>query len=143
MREHPDVEHRPLKEDLNTALELLKKWYEKRQGSYPDFGYTLFLMTHMEDFPELEGFVVYVNGEPKAFSLWGRMDDEYAIHIACKDLGLPFLQDYTRHVTYSDMLKMGFKYVNDGGDCGLDGLRVYKSKLRPRFIIPIYSLVRK
>ncbi len=121
-------------------LEVIKEWYKKRPNTeFTDFGYTLWLIKNYQLFNDLHPNVVYLGKEPVCFSLWGELDDETAVHIISKDKGIPYLQDYIRMKVYKEMLEKGFKYVNDGGDAGSHELRRYKQKLRPKFILPIWS----
>lgn len=143
-REHDQIDYVEAKPD--EAVEVVSRWYQKSpRKSFTDFGYTIWLAENFREFPDLRARVVEVQGRPVAFSLWGELDQErgLAIHLICKDVGWPYLQDYTRYRTYQEMAAWGFKYVNDGGDAGLEGLRIYKLKLRPFLIIPIWSWVRR
>jgi hypothetical protein len=124
------------------AITVIKRWYERHKESCTDFGYTLWFAKNLKLFPDIHSNIAYIKDEPVAFSLWGELDKETAIHIISKDRGIPYLQDYIRHLTYTEMLSKGFTMVNDGGYSGDDGLRRYKEKLRPEFIIPIYSWVK-
>lgn len=128
------------------AFEVVESWYAKRladriENEFHDFGYTLYLAKNFEKL-NLEGRVVKVKGEPKAFSLWGKLNDRTAIHLIAKDLGIPYLQDYLRYKTYEEMKSKRFRYVNDGGT-PTEGIRIYKLKLRPYLIYPIWSWVRE
>lgn len=124
--------------------EIVKQWYQKSlRKEFSDFGYTRWLTLNYDEFSDLHPRVVMVDEEPVAFSLWGELREGLGIHLICKDLGWPYLQDYTRAMTYAEMEAQGFTTVNDGGDCGIHGINVYKHKLRPKFIVPIYSWVRK
>ena len=142
LKEHPDAyytEAGPI-----GATEVVEAWYKRnKQQEYYDFGYTMWLAGFFGLFEDLRARLVKVAGAPVAFSLWGQIDNQTAIHLICKDLGWPYLQDYARYMTYEEMLEQGFTEVNDGGDAGLHGLRVYKLKLRPKLIIPIYSWVKR
>ena len=141
-RTYPTVEYAEAKRP-EECWEVVKRWYRRSaQETFGDFGYTEWLAWNYDVFPDLRARVVRVEGSPVAFSLWGELREDLAIHLVCKDLGWSYLQDYTRFQTYSEMLEEGYDAVNDGSDCGREGLRIYKLKLRPRFIIPIYSWVR-
>jgi len=139
-RDHKDVKYAPA--ETKEAYHIIKTWYTNKVGDFADFGYTLWLSLNFVVFDDIRARVVYIDGLPSAFTLWGELNEDTAIHVICKDLGIPFLQDYTRYMTYQEMLEEGFKWVNDGSDVGIHGLRVYKLKLRPRYIIPIYSWIR-
>ena len=121
----------------------MKRWYEiSEREQFTDFGYTEWLTHNFHEFvPDLKPRVVTVEDVPVAFSLWGTIRPGLGIHLICKDIGWPYLQDYIRYRTYLEMKEAGIKLVNDGSDCGEAGIRAYKSKLRPRFIIPIYSWI--
>jgi len=124
------------------ALEVVENWYAgRREGEYGDFGYTIYLAKNFHRF-ELNANVVEMKGEPKAVSIWGKLDEESAVHLVAKDLGCPYLHDYLRRKTYADMIEKGFKFANDGG-APTEGIRIYKTKLRPFLIFPLYSWVRE
>jgi len=142
-------EHEPVYEECSVgdAFKVVVEWYERgKRKEYSDFGYTLWLAENFDVFDDLRARCVYLDGEPRAFTLWGIIDwgplRPLGVHLICKDLGIPFLQDYTRYATYREMRGLGIKYVNDGGDAGVEGIRTYKLKLRPYLVIPIYSWVR-
>lgn len=143
-RDNPDVAY--VQAGDKEAYEIVKEWYNSRietsLGDFADFGYTVWLSLNFKVFDDIRARVVLIDGIPKAFTLWGELNENTAIHVICKDLGIPFLQDYTRYMTYQEMVEEGFRWVNDGSDVGLHGLRIYKLKLRPRYIIPIYSWIR-
>jgi len=131
--------------DPEIAFDIVASWYQKsNRDEFTDFGYTMWLVQNYEMFPDLKARFVYLNGEPVAFSLWGVLPSGIAIHLICKDaIGQPYLQDYTRMMTYKEMVSDGLELVNDGSDCEVPGIRRYKLKLRPKYIIPIYSWERK
>lgn len=123
--------------------EVVKAWYEKsNRKTFTDFGYTKWLTENYHLFENLHPRIVCSGEKPLAFSLWGELTEELAIHLVCKDVGYPYLQDYVRQRTYDEMLEKGFKTVNDGGDCGIYGIRRYKEKLRPKFIFPVWSWLK-
>ena len=127
-----------------TAWEVIKQWYQKsKRDEFTDFGYTRWLSQNYEEFEDLRARLIYVNYKPVGFSLWGSLSKTEAVHLICKDVGYPYLQDFIRKQTYREMLLSGFKTVNDGRDCGIHGIRMFKMKLRPKYILPIYSWVRK
>lgn len=130
--------------DEGDARAVIEKWYgNSKRKEFTDFGYTLWFAEHLRHskrtFPDLRSRFVFVNDEPVAWSLWGTLNSETGIHVICKDIGWPYLQDYTRMMTYKDMIEAGLKTVNDGSDCGEHGIRMYKLKLRPKFIIPLWT----
>lgn len=126
-----------------TPLHVVEDWYRKsHREKVTDFGYTMWLTENYDKFESLHPRIVCIGAKAVAFSLWGELSEGLGIHLICKDLGYAYLQDYTRFMTYSEMLEKGFKLVNDGGDCNEYGIRVYKLKLRPKFIIPIWSWIR-
>lgn len=130
--------------DPELGWSVVKEWYLKSgRGEFTDFGYTRWLTLNYAEFEDLHPRVVLVDERPVAFSLWGELGEGLGIHLVCKDIGWPYLQDYTRHMTYSEMKALGFNMCNDGGDAGEDGIRIYKLKMRPKFIAPIYSWVRE
>jgi hypothetical protein len=139
-RDHPEFLFKEA--DTSNALLVIKDWYERR-GAQPDFGYVLWFAKNLNLFKDIHSNIGVIKEKPVAFSLWGELDDETAVHIISKDRGIPYLQDYMRSLTYEDMTKKGFTMVNDGGDIGDAGLYQYKLKLRPKFIIPIYSWTSK
>lgn len=119
---------------------IIKRWYGvSKRLKFTDFGYTVWLAENFREFKDLKARIVRLGDKPVAFSLWGKLWNNVAIHLICKDVGIPYLQDFTRYSTYKEMEGEGIELVNDGSDCGEYGIRVYKTKLRPRFIIPIYS----
>lgn len=135
------VERKPLHPE--DPFQVIRNWYNKgSRQSYSDFGYTLWLANEYEKF-DLKPILVYAEDQPIAFSLWGVLNDRTAIHLICKENGWSYLQDYIRYITYEDILAEGLPLINDGGDADIDGLRIYKTKLRPKFIIPIYSWCKK
>ena len=143
---HPDNYYgvEPLRDREGKAWEIVKKWYQISQRSeFTDFGYTEWLTKNLEVFEDLNPRVILVGDEAVAFSLWGTIRSGLGIHLICKDIGWPYLQDYTRYCTYLEMKEAGIELVNDGSDCGEAGIRAYKSKLRPKFIVPVYSWIRE
>jgi len=127
------------------AKEIVMNWYQKSfREEFTDFGYTMWLAENYEMFPDLKARFLYLNDKPVAFSLWGELSSKMAIHLICKDsVAQDYLQDYARMMTYKEMVGDGFETVNDGSDCGEPGIRHFKLKLRPKYIVPIYSWVRK
>jgi len=126
-----------------TALDIVGEWYKKSdRQKFTDFGYTMWLTRNHDAFKSLHPRLVCEGATPVAFSLWGELSENLAIHLICKDVGWPYLNDYVRYMTYSEMRDKDFELCNDGGDAGEHGIRVYKTKLRPKFIIPVYSWVR-
>lgn len=123
------------------SIEMLKQWYQKHYAALQDFGQTIYTLEHFSDLG-LEGDVFYINDAVKGISLY-QTNMTKAIHITSKDMGQPFLQDYMRFYTYEKLLDKGVTTVYDGSDCDDQGLAVYKLKLRPKLIIPIYSLAPK
>lgn len=141
-REHPDIRYTDAGRKKD-ALKVVTKWYKtSNREEFGDFGYTLWLTENYDVFQDLEPRWVYDGDRPVAFSLWGRLTEDTAIHIVSKDWGWPFLQDYLRVMTYREMLEEGLTTVNDGSDCGEHGIRMYKLKLRPKYIIPVWSWVK-
>ena len=129
--------------DSKECWEVVKTWYEKsNRKAFTDFGYTKWLIENYHRFNPIHPRVVSRDGKPLALSLWGELTEETAIHLICKDVRVPYLQDYIRHMTYSEMLEKGFETVNDGGNCGEQGIDVFKQKLRPKFILPVWSWIR-
>jgi len=141
-RDNPKVRVAPF--ERGEALNLLEEWYSAgKRREYSDFGYTLYLVEHFEDFGDLEGFLVYLDCDTVGgLSVWGRLGPDTAIHLVCKTRSDPFLHDFTRYKTYEVMADKGFKYVNDGSDVGIPGIRIYKTKLRPWLIYPVWSWFR-
>ena len=140
---HPNAEYNTTRHEYEEGLQSVIKWYEKsKRKEFTDFGYTQWLVENYHLFKNLYPRVVTCDGKELAFSLWGELEEGLAVHLICKDVGLPYLQDWTRYKTYDEMRNCGFKMVNDGGDCNIHGIRRYKEKLRPRFIIPLYSWLR-
>jgi len=84
---------------------------------------------------------IYTN-KLHGISLWGELKEGIAIHLLCCDSGMGFAQDYLRYKTYQDMISSGYRLVCDGSDLGDEGLRKYKTKLRPYLIIPFFTLRR-
>lgn len=124
--------------------QVVKQWYQKsNREEFTDFGYTRWLTLNYEEFDDLHPRIVLVDGLPMAFSLWGELREDLGIHLVCKDVGWPYLQDYTRYRTYEEMKALGFNMCNDGGDAGEEGIRIYKTKLRPKFIVPVWSWARE
>lgn len=147
-RNHPSVEW--VRAEMSDAFYFIEKWFIKRYkklGSnveIPDLGHTVYLTSNYDAFPELRAKVIIIQGEVKAFSLWGPLTPDRSVHIILKcDTSLTYLSDYARYRTYLDMLVDKFIEVNDGGDMGVHGLRMYKLKLRPKYVIPLYSWVIK
>lgn len=133
--------------DKEDVFEVIKVWYEKHKNSnnsqMEDFGYTLYFAENYSLFDDLKVRITTVDERKASVSIWGGLNETVAVHLISKDLGIPYLQDYTRMETYNEMLKEGYRIVNDGSDVSLSGLRIYKTKLRPRYIIPIFSLERE
>jgi len=124
--------------------EVVKQWYKiSSRKQFTDFGYTEWLTLNLDEFLDLKPRLLCIDEKPVGFSLWDKLTEDTGIHLICKDVGWPYLQDYIRYRTYLEMKEAGLKYCNDGSDAGEAGIRAYKSKLRPRFIIPIYSWVRE
>jgi len=144
IRDHPHIEYTRTSDEYQGVYKVVKRWYEKsHREEFTDFGYTMWLVSNFATFEGLRGRIILDEGEPIAFSLWGELNEGLGIHLICKDVGYPYLQDYTRYMTYSEMLEKGFRLVNDGSDAGEHGINVFKHKLRPKFILPAYSWVRK
>jgi len=126
------------------AWEVVKQWYRtSKREEFTDFGYTQWLTQNFAIFPDIHRKIVKINDKAVGFSLWGHLNDQMAIHVIAKDTGIPYLQDYLRMMTYKDMIEAGYQTVNDGSDCGEHGIRMYKMKLRPKLIVPIWSWVLK
>jgi len=144
-REHRSVSYEVLSpDDSPIARYIVERWYEiSKRSEFTDFGYTMWLSDRFGEFHDLRARVVYADGEPVAFSLWGVLRPGLGVHLVCKDVGWPYLQDYARYMTYREMLGEGLVMANDGSDCNEHGIRMYKLKLRPRFIVPIWSWVRE
>ena len=139
-------EHSPVFVDNRTseeAWEVVKQWYRKsKREEFTDFGYTEWLAKNYKVFEDLRARFVVVNDKIVGFSLWGELSKKLGIHLIAKDAGMPYLQDYLRMETYKEMLSQGLLEVNDGSDCGIEGLRIYKLKLRPKWIVPIWSWMK-
>ncbi len=143
---HPDTFYgeEPFHADDVDPWEIVKKWYQvSKRKEFTDFGYTEWLTHNFEQFEDLKARVGIADGQDVAFSLWGIIRPGLGIHLICKDIGWPYLQDYTRYRTYQEMKETGLNYCNDGSDAGENGIRVFKTKLRPKFITPIYSWIRE
>jgi hypothetical protein len=128
----------------DTALSIVKEWYRMNKEDVTDFGYTLWLSQHFWWFPDMRCIILKVNSKAVGCSIWGVLDRDTAIHLICKTTtGDLYSNDFLRYETYKQMKQLGYVYCNDGSDCGSDGIAAYKRKLRPKFIIPIYSWIRK
>jgi hypothetical protein len=123
------------------SIEMLKQWYQKHYTALQDFGQTIYTLEHFSDLG-LEGDVFYINDAVKGISLY-QTNMTKAIHITSKDMGQPFLQDYMRYYTYEKLSRAGVRTVYDGSDGDQPGLAIYKLKLRPTLIIPIYTVTPK
>ena len=140
---NPSAAYHYARIEYEEGLQSVIRWYEKsKRKEFADFGYTNWLVENYHLFKNLRARVVTLGDVELAFSLWGALEDRMGVHLICKDVGLPYLQDWTRYRTYDEMRNCGFKMVNDGGDCNVHGIRRYKEKLRPRFIIPLFSWLR-
>lgn len=126
------------------ALEVVSRWYSTSQReNFTDFGYTMWLLENFHLFPDLRARLLCLDEKAIGFSLWGQLTEGTGIHIISKEVGMPYAQDVLRAFTYQEMKEAGLKYCNDGSDAGEHGIMVYKHKLRPRYIIPIYSWIRE
>jgi len=122
--------------------EWLMNWYKNRLGqTHYDFGYVMWIAWNMNWFNDLRVFLaVDRKYEVRGVSVIGKLCPGRAIHLICKADDVPYLSDFLRRETYYwAFSEKGYEYVHDGSDVGLPGLRKYKLKLRPRFILPIYS----
>jgi hypothetical protein len=134
-------------------LELLKQWYSQYGKDVTDYGYTSKLVEEWNGFKSdkfdelgLQARALYIDDKIVSLSMWGKLCDGMAVYIVCKSLKAPYISyfvgDFVRWNTYIEMISYGYRYVNDGGDLGLEGLKKYKMKFRPVDVIDIYSLVR-
>lgn len=119
------------------AYKILLDWYKKKKTD--DYGYVKWFVENLDLYKDIHADIGYINANPVAFSVWGELWTDTSVHIISKDRGIPYLQDKMRMEIYNDMIDRGFVYCNDGGDAGVHTLRMYKLKLRPRYIIPIWS----
>lgn len=148
VRDNKYIQFVDLKPEI--AIQFLFSWYEKRfdkdkeeKRVYHNPLIEFYLIKNKERYPGMRLKGLYTNEELIGITLWGKLSSDTAIHIICRDNGVVYAHDYLRARTYMEMLDEGYVYVNDGSDLGLEGLRKYKSKLRPHLIIPVYSGVKK
>jgi len=143
VRDHPQTGSTSSQDGTNIALQIIGEWYHKsKRKEFTDFGYTEWLARNYPLFKDLHPTFVWVDGKAVGFSLWGKLSPNTGIHLIAKDSGMPYLQDYLRMDTYRQMIANGLLYCNDGSDCGIEGLRIYKLKLRPKWIVPIWSWMK-
>jgi len=123
------------KEDATAVID---DWYGKHSQT-EDADYTIWFAMHFDTFPDIHANIGYINGKPSAFSVWGELTEDTSAHIVSKTTGTTYLQDKMRMCVYNDMIEKEFVFCNDAGDNGIHELEMYKRKLRPEFIIPIWS----
>lgn len=138
------IDNPPIEDMIN----LLKEWYQDREGEQSDMGYTVQLIYQNRDTFKSYSLVyrgLYIGTKLMNISIYGKLDQDTAIFIVCKSLKLIdetiiyFIGDYVRSLVYNEILNSGMHLVNDGSDLGHEGLVKYKMKFRPIEVFNIYS----
>lgn len=133
-------EERPLCNDnVDDAFAVLEKWREGREdeGDYKESKEAL----ELKDFLELNGYMIYVDGKPAAYTMGEGISKKstYVIHIE-KALGeyKGIYQFINR--AYAAVLPKCYKYINREQDLGDEGLRQAKMTYRPAGFIKKYRV---
>ena len=122
-------------DDVPDCKELLKHWRHRQGRKHPfllDWGYTLAALDQFQWWSKdiLRGWCVEIDGQIDAFGLVGEMQPDLAqFFVAKADPELPDLSYYLRWRIYDAL--SAYRWVNDAGDLGLDGMRQFKQKFRP------------
>ena len=143
------AQFRPLVANDIEGCHVLLKYWRKRQGRrHPfllDWGYTRAALDAFVDWPSefLSGWCVEIDGEVEAFALAGVLQGEVAqFFVAKTNPDILGLSEFLRWRVYQQL--SDYKWVNDAGDLGLDGLRQFKLKFRPVDRLQVFSAeVRK
>lgn len=140
---------RPLLAADIEGCHILLKYWRKRQGRrHPflfDWGYTRAALDAFAQWPAefLKGWCVEIDGEVEAFALAGDIHSEMAqFFVAKTNPDILGLSEFLRWRVYHAL--SDYKWVNDAGDLGLNGLRQFKMKFRPVDRLQVFSAeVRK
>ena len=142
-REHRSQFRPLLVEDVEACQELLKYWRKRQGRKHPfllDWGYTKAALDAFDRWSSefLNGWCLEVDGQVKAFALVGEMLPQMAhFFVAKTDPDVWGLSEYFRWQVYQTLLH--YRWVNDAGDLGLEGLRQFKMKFRPVDRLQVFS----
>lgn len=133
-------EERPLtQENMDDAFQILKQWKEGREdeGDYTASKEAL----ELADFLELNGYMVYVDGSPAAYTMGEGIANHstYVIHIE-KALGQYRGIYQFINQAYASVLGTKYKYINREQDLGDEGLRQAKLTYRPSGFVKKYRV---
>jgi len=148
---HCDFDWHPLSlADKASVLSLFNSWIKQRRATCGDDIYCGMLEDSHKVIKDalanykqlnLEGIVVGVNKEIKAFSFGYRLnDDTFCILYEITDLSIKGLAQFIFR-KFSQELK-GYKYINIMDDSGLENLKKTKLSYKPACLIPAYIATR-
>ena len=133
------------KANMDECLAINAKWYGEREKTEEIDGEQLALKIAFEHYDALglDGGIMRIDGKAVAFGIGIPFNDEIYLDLFRKalneyrDINTAFMQEFMkRHCR-------GYKYINDAEDMGIPGLRLFKSKLHPKFMIPFYTVTMK
>ena len=144
---HPDCQALPLDETTRVAaFWLLRQWYETRLASDPlsDFHLEQIALERAFAFQAqlgIEGLVLMEHGQPLAFAIGSRLNDEtFDIHFekAREDVDGAYAainQAFAQHLQekYPEL-----KWLNREDDLGIEGLRKAKLSYNPHHLVEKY-----
>ena len=133
-------EERPLgKDNIDDAFHVLNSWREHRDddGDYEASKEAL----ELKDFLGLNGYMVYVDGRPAAYTMGEGIakNTTYVIHVE-KAIGhYKGIYQFINQA-YASVLPKNFHYINREQDLGNEGLRQAKMTYRPSGFIKKYRV---
>lgn len=152
-KEKHKIEKIPLKKSITPVIHLIGKWRKnainKRDFSYINMksdklGARFFgkydkksyeKNNKIVDFSDVVSSVLKVDGKIASFNLGFplgiyKKQTVFAHAIGICDLSIPHLAEFSQHLFWKKIQKLGYKYVNDGPTWKKD-LMIYKDKFKP------------
>ncbi len=135
-------ESRPItRENIGDAIKVYRKWLEDSASMEDSKRYEgAALRCAFEEFEEigLDGLIIYVDGEPRAFSFGSMINSDTAdIHFEKADKNIRGLYPLINRefVRYMMAQHPTLKYINREDDMGLEGLRKSKLSYYPLYMV--------
>jgi hypothetical protein len=133
-------EERPLcSSNIDDAFSVLETWREGREddGDYDASREAL----ELKDFLGLDGYMVYVDGKPAAYTMGEGIanNSTYVIHIEKAAGQYRGIYQFINQA-YASVLHKSFQYINREQDLGDEGLRQAKMTYRPAGFIKKYRV---
>ena len=133
------------RDNLAECAQMAAEWYgaheksEDAVGEQVAFDYTY---AHYDDF-DFQGGILRVDGRAAAFHIGAPFNKEIYMCLFLKsrkeyrDAPIVLLHEFMKRNC------AGYRYINYSEDLGIEGLRLFKMNLRPKFFTPFYYVTLK